>query len=549
MSVSVETTVGIPSFFDGVPADAAAEILGRLETRRFPAGSVVVAEGDSPRQMYLTESGTADVMVGERRVGSVHPGTTVGEMSLFTGQPASATVRAVDELVVRVLSERELERIATVHPQVYRNLATILSTRLARTNRLAARQESGKLVLVAGGPPQNAYALAASVAWHSREATALLVVGEAPELEPFVAGDGPPGPRASVIFDRSATDGSVAALVERLSGSYAHVLVLSQRATPPTLARAQTAELPVGLELAPADEEALHAGVLPSTTDAGRTLGKIARRLAGLTVGLALGAGGLRGFAHVGVLRGLARIGLEPDVIAGTSIGSAVGAGYLLGHDAAAVELLVEGSARTIFKPRLPIKGFLTSAPLGRYLQEHLPGMIEDLPLPFGIVTADLATHQEVVFNRGVLWRATLASMSIPGIFPAQCMGPLMLVDGGVANAVPASVAADMGAATVIAVRLLSVPDTPERETESIEEAGSPPLAIRAILRAFEIMQARTSRESGSAATVTITPELGEIPTGKLRNFAGGRRYVDAGEAALEAALPRIASVLPWMRT
>jgi NTE family protein len=174
---------------------------------------------------------------------------------------------------------------------------------------------------------------------------------------------------------------------------------------------------------------------------------------------------------------------------------------------------------------------------------------IEDLPLPFGIVTADLATHREVVFRRGVLWRAVLASMSIPGIFPAQCMGPLTLVDGGVANAVPASVAAEMGAATVIAVRLLSVPDTAEMDTESTAEAGSPPVAIRAILRAFEIMQARTSRESGSAATVTITPELGEIPTGKLRNFAGGRRYVDAGEAAFEAALPRIGSVLPWMRT
>ena len=116
MTMPVENAVGIPSFFDGVPADAATVLLEGLETRRFPAGSVVVAEGDSPRQMYLTESGTAEVMVGERRVGSVHPGTTIGEMSLFTGQPASATVRAIDELVVRVLGERELERIATVHP-------------------------------------------------------------------------------------------------------------------------------------------------------------------------------------------------------------------------------------------------------------------------------------------------------------------------------------------------------------------------------------------------------------------------------------------------
>src|SRR4029077_17128691 len=123
-------------------------------------GSIVVAEGDSPRQMYLIEAGTADVAIGERRVGSVQPGTTVGEMSLFTGQPASATVRAADDLVVRVLTERDLERIAEAHPQIDRNLASMLANRLARTNRLAARQESGKLLLVRGGTPLVAYALA-----------------------------------------------------------------------------------------------------------------------------------------------------------------------------------------------------------------------------------------------------------------------------------------------------------------------------------------------------------------------------------------------------
>jgi NTE family protein len=210
---------------------------------------------------------------------------------------------------------------------------------------------------------------------------------------------------------------------------------------------------------------------------------------------------------------------------------------------------MLEGSSKTIFKPRIPIKGFLTSAPLGRYLRDCYAGArIEDLPLPLGIVAADLNTHREVVFRRGVVWRAVLASMAIPGIFPAQRMGPLTLVDGGVVNAVPAGVASDMGAATVIAVRLLSVPDTSDWDTEATEERASPPHALRAILSSFEIMQARTARES-AAATVTITPDLSDLFSGKLRNFSGGTRFVDAGEAALEEALPRIRSVLPWMRT
>ena len=550
MSASVESTAEIPSFLDGVPVDVAADIVGRLETHRFPAGSIVVAEGDQPRVLYLAESGTAEVVVGERRVGAVQPGTTIGEMSFFTGQPASATVRAVDEFVAHAISEGELEKIAAAYPQIYRNLAAILSNRLASTNRLAARKESGRLVLLEGGTPNIAYALACSMAWHSRQPTALLVAGEAPELEQFATGDGLPGPRAAVTVDRSASDRSIAALVESLSANHRFVLVLAPRATPPGLAGTQTAKLPGGLELEAADEEALRAGVLPSTTAAGRTLGRLARQLTGLTVGLALGAGGLRGFAHVGVLRGLERLGLEADILVGTSIGAAVGAGYAVGHDAEETGRLLAGSARTIFKPTMPIKSFLTSAPLGRYLKEHLEGIrIEELRLPFGIVTADLSTHREVVLRRGVLWRAVLASMSIPGIFPAQRMGSMSLVDGGVVNAVPAGTAADMGASTVIAVRLLSFPETPELESECIEGQAAPPSALSAILSAFEIMQARTSREvRADAATVTITPELGEIPAGKLRNFAGGAQYVDAGEAAIEAALPRIASVLPWIQ-
>jgi NTE family protein len=542
VSASVKSTAEIPTFLDGVPANAAADIVQRLETHRFPAGSLVVAEGDRTRLLYLAESGTAEVVVGERRVGVIQPGTTVGEMSFFTGQPASATVRAVDEFVAHAISERELEQIATAYPQIYRNLAAILSNRLARTNRLAARKESGRLVLVEGGAPIVAYALACSIAWHSRQPTALLVAGDAPELEQFAAGDGLPGPRAAVTLDRSASDRSIASLVESLSANHRFVLVLAPRATPPALADAQTAKLPSRLELEAADEEALRAGVLPSTTAAGRTLGRLARQLAGLT--------GLRGFAHVGVLRGLERLGLEADILVGTSIGAAVGAGYAVGHDAEETGRLLAGSARTIFKPTLPVKSFLTSAPLGRYLKEHLEGLrIEELRLPFGIVTADLATHREVVLRRGVLWRAVLASMSIPGIFPAQRIGSMALVDGGVVNAVPAGTAADMGAATVIAVRLLDFPETADMESESTEGQESPPTALSAILTAFEIMQARTSREvRADAATVTITPELGAIPTGKLRNFAGGAQFVDAGEAAVEAALPRIASVLPWIQ-
>jgi len=104
-----------------------------------------------------------------------------------------------------------------------------------------------------------------------------------------------------------------------------------------------------------------------------------------------------------------------------------------------------------------------------------------------------------------------------------------------------------LGVEPLIAVRLVSPPFAPETNAEATEPTGRPPSALITILRAIEIMQSRTSREGG-AATVTISPRLEAAPGAKLRNFSEGKRFADLGEEAFEAALPRIASVLPWVR-
>lgn len=538
MSIPVGSAAASPSFFEGVPAEEVADILGRLELRRFPAGSIVFAEGDYPGQIYVAESGSAEVLVADRsgtvqRVGHITPGTTVGEMSLFTGQPASATVRALDDFDVRVLSEADFARFAAAHPQIYRNLGGILADRLARTNRMAVRGGEGKVAVLRGGSPLTAYALACSVAWHSRESTVLLAPDAGLELAPFAdrVGGG-----AAVLFDAAANVGELAV-------EYDHVLVYGgARAV-----EARVVDIPA-VELQPADDQGLRDGLLPSTTPAGRALGRTARGLAGLTVGLALGAGGLRGYAHIGVLRALERIGLEPDYICGTSIGAAVGASYACGNDPGEVKILLDRCAKTLFRPTLPIKGFMSSTPLGRFLKEAYQGKrIEELALPLGIVAADLPTQQEVVFRRGLVWRAVLASISIPGVYPAQQMGRYTLVDGGIVNSLPVGAAADMGADVVLAVRLLSAIERPESDAEAVDASESPPTALSVLLRSIEIMQSRTSRETRAAAVTIVVPEMGPISGGKLRKFAEGQRYLDAGEGALEAALPRVASVLPWV--
>jgi NTE family protein len=553
-------------FFDGIPPEDLEGLLQRLERRHYPAGSIVIAEGEMSREIYVTESGSAEVTVSDRAgaehvVGQAGPGTTLGEMSLFTGQPAVATVRAVDDLEVLVLSEAAFERLCAAYPQVYRNLGAILSERLALTDRLAIREEPGRLVLLEDGDtePLLAYALACSVAWHTRASTLLLVVDASPHstlralaTEPdaeVVAGAarvhtlppvGASGPEALVRT------------VEELCTRWDHVL-LAVSGTPPVFEASRRVRL--GALSVPAseaaDERALQEGSLPATTALGMALGSIVRDLTGLKVGVALGAGSIRGFAHWGALEALEQMGVPIDYVAGSSVGGSVGAMYASGiRGQEGVELFAKG-ASTLFRPTVPVKSLLSSRALSKFLHGiHGEDRIEDLSPPLALVTTDIRTQRAIVLRRGLVYKAVLATLAIPGIFPAQRSGPYTLVDGGVLHPVPTGVAAEMGADVVVGVQLLGRPAPDDVDAELEEETSAPqPSALAGIMRAIEIMQTRVAPEPVEATSILITPALKNLPGMKLRQFSAGVRYVEAGAVAAETARPRLAAALPWLRS
>jgi CRP-like cAMP-binding protein len=204
------------TIFDGLPAGALeAELLG-LERRHFPAGSVVLAEGDSTFETYVVESGTADVFVSDRdgveaRIGTVVPGSTIGEMSVLTGEPAAATVRAMADLEVLVLSQSDFERLAAKYPLIYRNVGALLSDRLDRSNRRPFRDATGRVTVLRdlGAPPLLGYALACSMAWHLRRATLLVVLDDSPSEDLAALARGMPRPRLSSRRARTAGDTGV----------------------------------------------------------------------------------------------------------------------------------------------------------------------------------------------------------------------------------------------------------------------------------------------------------------------------------------------------
>jgi NTE family protein len=238
--------------------------------------------------------------------------------------------------------------------------------------------------------------------------------------------------------------------------------------------------------LTTADESALHERLLPSSTAAGQALGSAARDLAGLRVGLALGVGSSKGYAHVGVLRALARAGVSLDCVAGTSIGASMAMGHALGMQPEQLADLLDRFAKHAFRPRMPRRSLLSAAGLRNELRSLLgETRFEDTELPAAVTAADLAARREVVFKRGVIWPALLASMAIPGIYPPQIVGGLTLVDGGVVNPVPSDVAADLGSETVIAVKLSGGQAGDREELTAVEGSGRTPSIVAVILRSI----------------------------------------------------------------
>jgi CRP-like cAMP-binding protein len=173
-----------PSFFEGVSTAVLDAALHQVERRHLRSGSVILAEGDVPSEMYVLAAGSAEVVLVDRGgvehvVSSIRAGEAIGEMSLLTGNPASATVRAVEDVELLVLREPDLDRLAEDLPELQRNLIAALAARLTRVTRLAVQEQPGRVVVLedGGGPELLGYLLAASIAWHTRGRTVHVILG------------------------------------------------------------------------------------------------------------------------------------------------------------------------------------------------------------------------------------------------------------------------------------------------------------------------------------------------------------------------------------
>lgn len=245
-------------------------------------------------------------------------------------------------------------------------------------------------------------------------------------------------------------------------------------------------------------------------------------------IGLALGGGAARGFAHIGVIKMLESQGIVPDFIVGTSAGAVVGALYAGGNDAYAIQKIAIQLDEKIFADwTLGGRGLLKGEALQDYVNQQLNKRpLEKLNKPFAAVATDLNSGERVVFRTGDTGTAVRASAAVPGVFqPVQFRGHTY-VDGGLTSPVPVQAAREMGADFVIAVDISS------------QANGQPIDSISAILwQTTTIMGGIISKNELRDADIVIRPKL---PYVKSWDFTARHEAVLEGERAAQTALPAI---------
>lgn len=245
-------------------------------------------------------------------------------------------------------------------------------------------------------------------------------------------------------------------------------------------------------------------------------------------IGLALGSGGARGFAHLGVIKVLKEAGIPIDMIAGSSMGALVGSFYAAGSD---VERLYRLSK--VFKRKyyldftVPKMGFVAGKKVKELIRVFTYNKrIEELDIPLAIVATDIKKGEKVVFQSGPIAEAVRASISIPGIFVPEKIGDRLLVDGGVIDRVPVSVVRSMGADLVIAVDVSNVKK--EIEITSIYDV---------IMQSLDILQMELTESRKLSSDVMIRPHVENYNS---KSFTNINEIITIGEEEARLNIDKI---------
>jgi predicted acylesterase/phospholipase RssA/CRP-like cAMP-binding protein len=554
---------------DGSPREArrlrlAEGLRRRMSIARFEPGETIVRQGEPMRRLFLIASGTVRVLLGKgeqvQQVARLDRGAWIGETALLTGSASSTTVLAESDVRVLTIAHEDFLEAAKTDPSVFRELATELAGRLRSSNDLLEGGRAHRTVALLHGNEHAQHAAAILRACERWSAEAFVAIGTGGiaegqySVEEYVADPlRLAGLRHRIAARLPASiraDGSpredVASLLRSLAEFVPLVIVAGGELSPET-----TPHVTEALSLVAHDARAFALPVLTvphETWRVGRGFDAdaVARRICRQRIGLALGGGAARGFAHLGVLQALAEASIPVDVLTGASIGAAVAAGVAMGQPLEALGATIESLGRWAVVPHiLPGHSVFTGTFLEMQLKRRFPRRrIEELGRVLGIAAVDFDTAEEVVFTSGELLPALMASMAIPGIFSPVRHGGRLLVDGALVSPVPVRACRDLGADIVLSSRIRV-----EADAQSTSRAGSKrlPWLPETISQALDIMRDHIASESVDGVDIAIETAIPR-PWARLFDFSHRAEVQGAGYMAARASLERAPDAVPGLR-
>lgn len=461
--------------FCGLGDRALAAVASEMEPVSLRAGEMLFAEGDTGDALFVLARGRLRVYspgpAGDIVMNEVAPGEVVGELAVLTEEPRSASVRAIRDSWLLRLSAEAFDRRVARTPEALRELTRVLIRRVAHPGRSRPTGRVRSIALIPAGdtPAQDVAVFADELARALSLYGTVGVVGR--EVEEAVDGADAEGAALEALHRVERDHDYAVYRAERPESQWAarcirqadRVLLVASSTAAPTVRR-KPSDAPEG-DRARRDLVLVHpAGTAwPRGTAAWldaypvtahyhvrsgspSDTARVARRLAGRAVGLVLGGGGPRGFAHLGVIHALEEAGIPIDLIGGASIGAIMGSTLAAGWDNESRERRVThaltGQGR-LFRPTLPMVAMSSGRRVTELLRdaEYLHDLqMEDFWLPWFCVSTSLTHGRVVIHDRGPAWRAVRASISLPGVLPPVYDNGDLLVDGGVIDNLPVDV-------------------------------------------------------------------------------------------------------------
>lgn len=495
----------LPAVFNSLDAEALQDLSGVFKWLRIDRGETLFVEGGPGEALYVLASGRLQANVrddsGEdRAVGEIVPGETVGEMALMTDEPRSATVVAMRASVLQVCQRDDYHDLIQRHPVLAQHVTNVLVQRLKRANRKeTTAQHRLSIAVIPLHEGVEADSLAAPLASALGAGGSVLHLdrtGFEERVGPLVHSADPrlrdlrllpwfeeqEALHDYVMYEADSTftpwtrrcvsqadrivfvaDADRAPDVTALEGEIETVL---EGARPPihlVLLHPSDRDRPRGTVawLDPRELRGHHHVRRGRQADVDR----VGRLITGKALGLVMSGGGARGFGHIGVLRVFDELGIEIDAIGGTSAGGAMGAQYAMGRNPQEIRdtVMKEMVQRRPFRRyTLPVYALASRDSLDEMCHAITGDLdIADLWIPWFCTSTDLQTGQKVMHVRGPLWKASRASISLPGIVPPVIDGDRLLVDGGVLDNLPEEEMGDFCGGRVVAIDVSAGVPTP----------------------------------------------------------------------------------------